>query len=53
MALKGTPDIGNYPAYNSHSNLPGAPCSLIGFKRVFTGVNYQANDLKAGTEEKE
>ena len=54
MAPKRTPDIGNYPAYNNHSSLPGVLFSLKSFKCIFTAANYQANDLpKTRMSEKE
>ena len=32
IALKYTPDSGNYPAYNNHNSLPGTLYSLRSFK---------------------
>ena len=46
MALKCTPNIGNYPAYNNHNNLHGALSSLKGFTCMFAVAKYQASDLR-------
>ena len=54
MAFRYTRDIGNYPGYNNHRNLPGALYCLKIFKYIFAATNHQANDLpKTGTSEKE
>lgn len=40
-----TPDLENYPAYNSHSDLSGVLYFLKGFKCMFTTANHQANNI--------
>ena len=50
MALKYTPNIGNYPVYNSYHNLPGALYSLKSFKCIFPSEN---DILKTGTSKRE
>lgn len=47
MALKYTPDIGNYPPYNNHSVLLGTLCSLKNFKCITT---KQMISLRLGHE---
>lgn len=54
MTLKYTPDIGNYPAFNKNSGLPGVLYSLKCFKCMFAAANHQENDFpKNRTSEKE
>lgn len=38
MALKDTPDIGNYPTYNNHSSFTSMLYSLKSFKWMFTAL---------------
>ena len=49
MALKYSPNTGNYPAYN----LPGMSYLPKSFKCVFAATNYQANDLFKTGKKKE
>ena len=54
MAPKFTPDIGNHPAYNNHSSLPGVLYTLKSFKCMLVATNHQAKDLsKTGIPERE
>lgn len=49
MALKCTPDIGNYPTYNNRSSLPHVLYSLKSFKWMFKASNHQANHFPKNT----
>lgn len=54
MALKCTPNIRNYPAYNNQSNLSGVLYSFMTFKSMLIAANHHADDLpKTGMLEKE
>lgn len=54
MGLGYTPDIGNYHAYCSHSNLPGVLRFLKSSKYMFVATNHQADDLpNTGTAERD
>lgn len=45
MAPKFILNIGDYPAYNNHNNLPILLYSLKIFKSMFAAANHQANNL--------
>lgn len=42
-ALKCTPNIGSFPAFNNHSRLPGTPHPFKSFKCVFVATDQQGN----------
>ena len=52
MALKRDPNVRNYPAYNNHSHLPSALCSLKSFQCVFGGAHHKANVLSKAEKSK-